>query len=173
MTEQLKYIILDNETFTPVTGGREDYKFNVDTVIEIANEMIDECSKDNCVGDSNLPNVQTIQQAIETLKDFSCLVFPIVEDTLEVHKEVLKNMLLHDKYFQIRFQRGSTVDVATVEPLAVVGDNLTFQIYRDENDDTLEYLTAPLCIAEDLPQVIRKLVQAHYNAPVKHVLICK
>ena len=178
MTEQLeqqKYVILGNETLTPITGGRESIKHCATTLVDIANEMIDKYNRDSYADvDSQLTNVQTVQQAIGAIKDFGCTVFLVVEDTLKIHKEVLSNMLQHDKYFQIRFHRGFKLEVATVEPLAVTDDNLTFQVYTNENDDTLEYLTAPLYIAEDLPRVIQLLVQAHYNEQkVKQVLIVK
>lgn len=172
MTKQINYIILDNETFTPITNKTEDTVFSAETLIEIANEMIDECNKDDSDGVA-MKHVKTAQQAIDAFKDFSYTAFIVNENELRVNKEVLKNMLKHDKYFYIRFCRHSSIEIATVEPLAVVDDNLTFQVYKNADDTTIEYVTAPLYIAGDLITVIKLLVQAHYSQPVKQVYINK
>lgn len=172
MTKQINYIILDNETFTPITNKTEDTVFSAETLIEIANEMIDECNR-NDSDEVTMEHVKTVQQAIATFKDFGHTAFIVNENELKVHKEVLKNMLQHDKCFQISFYKNSSIEVATVEPLAVVDDNLTFQVYKNADWYKAEYLTAPLYIAGDLITVIKLLVQAHYSQPVKQVYINK
>ena len=172
MTKQINYIILDNETFTPVTSKAEDIVFSAETLIEVANDMIDDCNR-NDLDEVAMEHVKTIQQAMIALKDFGYTAFVSNTNDLKTNKEVLKNMLQHDKYFYIRFCRDSSIEIATVEPLAVVDDNLTFQVYKNADDTTIEYLTAPLYIAGDLITVIKLLVQAHYNQPVKQVYINK
>ena len=172
MTKQINYIILDNETFTPVTSKAEDIVFSAETLIEVANDMIDDCNR-NDLDEVAMEHVKTIQQAMIALKDFGYTAFVSNTNELKTNKEVLKNMLQHDKYFYIRFCRDSSIEIATVEPLAVVDDNLTFQVYKNADDTTIEYLTAPLYIAGDLITVIKLLVQAHYNQPVKQVYINK
>ena len=173
MTKQIQYIILDNETFTPITNEIGDIRFcNAETLIEIANDMIDDCNR-NDPDEVAMEHVKTVQQAISTFKDFGYTAFIVNENELKTNKEVLKNMLQHDKCFYIRFCRHSSIEIATVEPLAVVDDNLTFQVYKNADDTTIEYLTAPLYIAGDLITVIQLLVQAHYSQPVKQVYINK
>ena len=172
MTKQINYMILDNETFTPVTSKAEDIVFSAETLIEVANDMIDDCNR-NDPDEVAMEHVKTIQQAMIALKDFGYTAFVSNTNELKTNKEVLKNMLQHDKYFYIRFCRDSSIEIATVEPLAVVDDNLTFQVYKNADDTTIEYLTAPLYIAGDLITVIKLLVQAHYNQPVKQVYINK
>ena len=172
MTKQINYMILDNETFTPVTSKAEDIVFSAETLIEVANDMIDDCNKDD-PDEVAMEHVKTVQQAIATFKDFGYTAFVSNTNELKTNKEVLKNMLQHDKYFYIRFCRDSSIEIATVEPLAVVDDNLTFQVYKNADDTTIEYLTAPLYIAGDLITVIQLLVQAHYSQPVKQVYINK
>ena len=173
MTKQIKYIILDNETFTPITNEIGYIQFcNAETLIEVANGMIDDCNR-NDPDEVAMEHVKTVQQAISTFKDFGHTAFVSNTNELKTNKEVLKNMLQHDKYFYIRFCRDSSIEIATVEPLAVVDDNLTFQVYKNADDTTIEYLTAPLYIAGDLITVIKRLVEAHYNQPVKQVYINK
>ena len=173
MTKQINYIILDNETFTPITNEIGDIQFcNAETLIEVANDMIDDFNRID-PDEVAMEHVKTVQQAIATFKDFGHTAFIVNENELKTNKEVLKNMLQHDKYFYIRFRRDSSIEIATVEPLAVVDDNLTFQVYKNADDTTIEYLTAPLYIAGDLITVIQLLVQAHYNQPVKQVYINK
>ena len=173
MTKQIKYIILDNETFTPITNEIGDIQIcNAETLIEVANDMIDDCNR-NDPDEVAMEHVKTVQQAIATFKDFGYTAFIVNENELKTNKEVLKNMLQHDKCFYIRFRRDSSIEIATVEPLAVVDGNLTFQVYKNADDTTTEYLTAPLYIAGDLITVIQLLVQAHYSQPVKQVYINK
>ena len=45
MTKQINYIILDNETFTPVTSKAENIVFSAETLIGVANDMIDDYNK--------------------------------------------------------------------------------------------------------------------------------
>ena len=170
MAEQLNYIILDNETFTPITSKARDTTFKAETLIEIANDMIDDCNR-NDLDEVAMEHVKTVQQATIALKDFGHTAFKVNENEQKVHKEVLQNMLQHDKCFQISFYKNSSIEVATVEPLAVVDGNLTFQVYKNADWHKAEYLTAPLYIAGDLITVIQLLVQAHYNQPVKNVYI--
>ena len=172
MTKQINYMILDNETFTPVTSKAEDIVFSAETLIEVANDMIDDCNKFD-PDEVAMEHVKTVQQAIATFKDFGHTAFIVNENELKTNKEVLKNMLQHDKCFYIRFRRDSSIEIATVEPLAVVDDNLTFQVYKNADDTTIEYVTAPLYIAGGLITVIKSLVEAHYNQPVKQVYINK
>ena len=172
MTKQINYMILDNETFTPVTSKAEDIVFSAETLIEVANDMIDDCNKFD-PDEVAMEHVKTVKQAMVALKDFSYTAFVSNTNELKTNKEVLKNMLQHDKYFYIRFCRDSSIEIATVEPLAVVDDNITFQVYKNADDTTIEYLTASLYIAGDLPTVIKLLVEAHYNQPVKRVYINK
>ena len=172
MTKQINYIILDNETFTPVTSKAEDIVFSAETLIEVANDMIDDCNR-NDPDEVAKEHVMTVKQAMVALKVFGYTAFVSNTNELKTNKEVLKNMLQHDKYFYIRFCRDSSIEIATVEPLAVVDDNLTFQVYKNADDTTIEYLTAPLYIAGDLITVIQLLVQAHYSQPVKQVYINK
>lgn len=173
MTKQINYIILDNETFTPITSKAEDIVFSAETLIEVANEMIDDCNRDAFTDEVAMEHVKTVQQAMVTFKDFGYTAFVSNMNELKTNKEVLKNMLQHDKCFYIRFCRHSSIEIATVEPLAVVDDNLTFQVYKNADDTTIEYVTAPLYIAGDLITVIQLLVQAHYSQPVKQVYINK
>ena len=172
MTKQINYIILDNETFTPVTSKAEDIVFSAETLIEVANDMIDDCNR-NDPDEVAMEHVKTIQQAMIALKDFGYTAFVSNTNELKTNKEVLKNMLQHDKCFQISFYKNSLIEVATVEPLAVVDNNLTFQVHKNADDTIIEYLTAPLYIAGDLITVIQLLVQAHYSQPVKQVYINK
>lgn len=172
MTKQINYIILDNETFTPVTSKAEDIVFSAETLIEVVNDMIDNYNK-YVPDEVAVEHVKTVQQAMIALKDFGHTAFVSNTNELKTNKEVLKNMLQHDKYFYIRFCRDSSIEIATVEPLAVVDDNLTFQVYKNADDTTIEYLTASLYIAGDLITVIKLLVQAHYSQPVKQVYINK
>ena len=173
MTKQINYIILDNETFTPITNEIGDIRFcNAETLIEVANDMIDDCNR-NDPDEVAMEHVKTVQQAIATFKDFGYTAFIVNENELKTNKEVLKNMLQHDKCFQISFYKNSSIEVATVEPLAVVDNNLTFQVHKNADWNSVEYLTAPLYIAGDLITVIKRLVEAHYNQPVKQVYINK
>ena len=166
--QQTTYIIIDKDTFQPITGDTFE-SYTVDKVIHIVNEMITECNTElDC---EPIQQVQTIQQAIESIKDFGYFVFPIVQKQLKVHKEVLKNMIQQGKKFRVCFQRVDKAKFATVEPLAVVDDNLTFQVCVESDTVTFNYLTAPLYIAEDLPRVIQLLMQAHFDRPVKQVFI--
>ena len=173
MTKQINYIILDNETFTPITNEIGYIRFcNAETLIEVANDMIDDCNR-NDPDEVAMEHVKTVQQAISTFKDFGHTAFVSNTNELKTNKEVLKNMLQHDKCFYIRFFRHSSIEIATVEPLAVVDNNLTFQVHKNADWNSVEYLTAPLYIAGDLITVIKLLVQAHYSQPVKQVYINK
>ena len=167
MAEQT-YIIIDKDTFQPIAGDTFE-SYTVDKVIHIVNEMITECNEElDC---EPIQQVQTIQQAIESIRDFGYFIFPIVQRQLNVHKEVLKNMIQQGKKFRVCFRRADKAKFATVEPLAVVDDNLTFQVYVESDTATYNYLTAPLYIAEDLPRVIQLLMQAYFCRPVKQVYI--
>lgn len=167
--QQTTYIIIDKDTFQPIAGDTFE-SYTVDKVIHIVNEMITECNTElDC---EPIPKVQTIQQAIDSIKDFGYFIFPIVQKQLNVHKEVLKNMIQQGKKFRVCFRRADKVKFATVEPLAVVDDNLTFQVcVESDTTTTFNYLTAPLYIAEDLPRVIQLLMQAYFCRPVKQVYI--
>ena len=166
--QQTTYIIIDKDTFQPIKGDTFE-SYTADKVIHIVNEMITECNEElDC---EPIQQVQTIQQAIESIRDFGYFIFPIVQKQLNVHKEVLKNLIQQGKKFRVCFRQVDKAKFATVEPLAVVDDNLTFQVCVESDTATFNYLTAPLYIAEDLPRVIQLLMQAYFCRPVKQVYI--